>query len=71
MPWGVRVRLSGGHLAHYAGQDQDKVTPLAHGDFAWTDTLRPVGEDAPDCPRCVRRLPQLERLDALLRDAGR
>jgi hypothetical protein len=71
MPWGTRVRLAGGHLAHYAGQDDGKVTPLAHGDLAWTGTLRPVSEDAPDCPRCVRKLPQLERLDALLRDAGR
>jgi hypothetical protein len=59
--WGTRVRLSGGHLAHYGGQDQDDgVTWLAHGSFAWTDTLRPAGEDAPECPRCVRRLPQLE-----------
>ena len=71
MTWGTRVRLAGGHLAHYGGQGQGQGTPLAHGDLAWTGTLRPVAEYAPDCPRCLRRLPELERLDVLLRDAGR
>ena len=71
MTWGTRVRLAGGHLAHRAGKDQGGTSWLAHGDYAWTDTLRPVAEDAPDCPRCVRRLPELKRLEALLRDAGR
>ena len=65
------LKHSANHVTVLTGIDDGKVTPLAHGDLAWTDTLRPVSEDAPDCPRCVRKLPQLERLDALLRDAGR
>lgn len=60
--WGRRVRLKGGHLAHWAGADQRGATLLAHGDYAWTDTLRPVADGAPDCGRCARRLPRLERM---------
>jgi len=59
--WGTKVRLAGGHLAHYGGQDQDDgVTWLAHGSFAWTETLRPADGKAPECSRCVRKLPELE-----------
>src|SRR5690348_3875935 len=58
--WGTRVRLAGGHLAHWAGGDQGGTTYLAHGDYAWTGRLRPVAEDAPECGRCTRNLPELE-----------
>jgi hypothetical protein len=60
--WGSRVRLSGGKLAHRAGQDNgDGVRWLAHGDFAWTETLREAADGAPDCGRCLRKVPELER----------
>jgi hypothetical protein len=58
--WGNRVRLAGGRLVHWAGSDQDGSTYLAHDAFAWTEDLRPAGGDAPECVRCVRRLPGLE-----------
>ena len=57
--WGRRVRLLSGHLAHRAGQDHDGTAWLAHGDYAWSDRLCPAGEDAADCPRCVRNMPRL------------
>jgi hypothetical protein len=60
--WGKRVRLQGGHLAHWAGGDQDGATLLAHGDFAWTDRLMPASDDTPECTRCARRLPALEHM---------
>jgi hypothetical protein len=56
------MRLKGGHLAHWAGGDQRGSSLLAHGDFAWTDTLVPAPDDAPECPRCARKLPGLERM---------
>lgn len=62
--WGTRVRLSGGRLAHYAGKDHDGTSWLAHGDYAWSDTLRPADDDAEDCSRCVRKLPALEHMIA-------
>ena len=57
--WGVKVRLAGGHLTHWAGADQDGSTYLAHDAYAWTDTLRPASDNAPECRRCLRRLPVL------------
>jgi hypothetical protein len=60
MGWGTRVRLSGGRLAHYAGTVRDGTALLAHGDYAWAETLRPAPDDAEDCGRCARRLPGLE-----------
>jgi hypothetical protein len=74
LTWGERVRLAGGHLAHRAGADQGTGTRLlAHGDYAWCDSLRPAPGDAPECPRCVRRLPELERITgrALAEDIAR
>jgi hypothetical protein len=68
--WGTRARLAGGHLAHWAGGDQQGSTYLAHGDFAWTDTLRPVDEDSPECKRCARGLPALERMVRRAVEAG-
>lgn len=62
MPWGTRVRLAGGHLAHYAGTVQDGTARLAHGDYAWAETFRPAAGDAQDCRRCTRRLPELEQI---------
>jgi hypothetical protein len=59
IPWGRPVRLAGGHLTHRAGADIDGTAWLAHGGYAWSDRLSPAGEDAPDCARCARNLPQL------------
>lgn len=58
--WGRRVRLTGGYLAHWAGPDQQGCAYLAHGDFAWSDRLRPAPEGAPECKRCARNLAGLE-----------
>jgi hypothetical protein len=67
--WGRRMRLKGGTLAHWAGGDQRGSTLLAHGDFAWTDTLVPAPAGAPECPRCARKLPGLERMvERLIRE---
>lgn len=60
MTWGTRVRLAGRHLAHYAGTVREGTALLAHGDYAWAETLRPAADDAEDCGRCARRLPGLE-----------
>ena len=68
--WGTRMRLKGGHLAHWAGPDRQGSARLAHGDCAWTDTLLPAPDDAPECPRCARKLPGLERMVERLIEEG-
>jgi hypothetical protein len=70
MAWGTRVRLAGGHLAHYAGTVREGTARLAHGDCAWAETLRPAAEDAEDCSRCTRHLPELERMVARAIEEG-
>jgi hypothetical protein len=61
--WGEPVRLAGGRLTHWAGAARGGARLLAHGDYAWTGSIREPVPGAAACVRCERRQPAFVTCD--------